>query len=141
MLRDSRMVLIQFSPEDIGAPADLSALGLSRIWTALNNALKALDKKARNARTPEEGEVSPLAPDMVAIGLRRTSSSAYLAEFDSTDSAARFCHYMSMDWLLLSDLFRDSAVIVDKSYGLITRFVPCTGQFYPSLATCLCTVE
>ena len=65
---------------------------MSKLRTALNSALRALDEKRVLNNESEEGELEVACAHTAAVGLKRTSPGAYLVEFDSADSANRFCY-------------------------------------------------
>ncbi|KAG6874701.1 hypothetical protein C0992_006930 [Termitomyces sp. T32_za158] len=130
-LRDARTVLIQHDPNDPTAPKDLTAMGTSKLHDDLNKLLAQLDKKVANIGETKDGKLIGTAPRTQAIGLKTISGSAYLAEFESADSASRFCCYMVEEWHLFDTIFGECMEVIDKAYNLIMRFVPCTGDKPP----------
>ncbi|KAG6875903.1 hypothetical protein C0992_001765 [Termitomyces sp. T32_za158] len=141
ILRDARTVLCQFDPHDAMAPKDLSMNGSANLRAELNTLLSRLDKKEALLTATEEGEVPSTRCATHVIGLKLSSSSAYLIKFDTADSAVRFQEYATDNWALLALLFGDGFVVINKSYGVIARFVPCTGSFDPDSDACLRTIE
>ncbi|KAG5337664.1 hypothetical protein C0989_009053 [Termitomyces sp. Mn162] len=141
VLCDARTVLIEFDPNDTEAPSDFMATGSSKLHDDLNKILKRLDERDMALRKGEDGEIEIVTPQTHAIGLKNLSRSAYLAESDTADSASRFCHYATTDWIFFTAIFGDGVSIVDKTYSIIACFIPCLGSFDPGNTDCLRTIE
>ncbi|KNZ72329.1 hypothetical protein J132_04019 [Termitomyces sp. J132] len=141
VLHDTCTVLIEFDPNDTEAPSDFMATGSSKLRNDLNKILKRLDERDMALRKGEDGETEMVAPRTHVIGLKNLSRSAYLAEFDTADSASRFRRYATTNWIFFTAIFGDGVSIVDKTYSIIARFVPCLGSFDPGNTDCLHTIE
>ncbi|KAG5348011.1 hypothetical protein C0989_011172, partial [Termitomyces sp. Mn162] len=117
------------------------ATGSSKLRNDLNKILKRLDERDMALHKGEDGETEMVAPRTHAIGLKNLSHSAYLAEFDTADSASRFRRYATTNWIFFTAIFGDGVSIVDKTYSIIAHFVPCLGSFNPGNTDCLHTIE
>ncbi|KAG5733049.1 hypothetical protein E4T56_gene3551 [Termitomyces sp. T112] len=125
ILHDACTVLIEFNPNDTEAPSDFTAT----------------DKRDTVLCKGKDGKIEMVAPRTHVIGLKNLSHSAYLAEFDTADSTSRFRCYMTTDWIFFTAIFGNGVSIVDKTYSIIARFVPCLGSFDPGNTDCLHTIE
>ncbi|KAG5350622.1 hypothetical protein C0989_010093 [Termitomyces sp. Mn162] len=134
-------VLIKFNPMNDSAPTNPSLTGTSKLWNALNKTLKTLDDKQTSLNQGKDREIEVTMPKTHAIGLEIINSSVYLAEFDTADSADRFRHYVTEHWEVINDIFGNSLDIMDKTFNLIVRFVPCKGPFDPDNFNSLHTIE
>ncbi|KAG6893567.1 hypothetical protein C0993_000820, partial [Termitomyces sp. T159_Od127] len=86
LLCDKRTVLICFDPCDKCTPKDFTATRSSKLRDDLNKLLDRLDLKATSL-CQEDSELDFVMLTTRAIGLRNVNGSAYVAEFDTTDSA------------------------------------------------------
>ncbi|KAG5335541.1 hypothetical protein C0989_001043 [Termitomyces sp. Mn162] len=125
----------------IMAPEDHSTTGTSKFHNTLNKTLKTLHKKGVTIREVENGKIDLNISKMHTIGLKLVGKSAYLTEFDTAGSAARFCHYAMMEWTNSNKIFGKCMDIIDKAYNVIARFVLCNSTVEPDDHICLCTIE
>ncbi|KAG6876082.1 hypothetical protein C0993_005643 [Termitomyces sp. T159_Od127] len=119
---------------------NFTATRSSKLRDNLNKLLDQLNLKATSL-CQEDGELDFAMPTTCAIGLRNLNGSAYVTEFDTTDSACRFRSYTKADWFQFEDLLGESMETVDKAYSVIARFVPCVGSFALDNVSCLHTFE
>ncbi|KAG5351273.1 hypothetical protein C0989_007146 [Termitomyces sp. Mn162] len=114
ILRNAHMVLLQFDLANPHAPKDLSIPGLASMQVELNSALEKLNTKHLPPTEREDGEVVGHSRRTHMLGMKAASSSAFLIEFNTADSAARFHGYIKLKLDTLSPLFRCSATAVKK---------------------------
>ncbi|KAG5350428.1 hypothetical protein C0989_011102 [Termitomyces sp. Mn162] len=133
--------LSQIQQRDSSAPEVLLATRMANLCNKLDKSLKSLNKEAMVLRVAKDGEMKINMPRTHTIGLKLISHSAFLAGFDSADSAFRFHNYAMVKWETFNKIFSNYVEVVDKAFNIIARFVPCTGSVNPDDYVCLCTIK
>ncbi|KAG5339327.1 hypothetical protein C0989_004702 [Termitomyces sp. Mn162] len=99
---------------------DFMATGLSTLCNRLNKTLEWLNVKATTI-CQKDGKIDFVTPNTHAIGLKAIGSSAYLTEFNTTDSACRFHDYTNKEWTAFKDLFGENMQTIGKAFNLIVH--------------------
>ncbi|KAG5349330.1 hypothetical protein C0989_004596, partial [Termitomyces sp. Mn162] len=119
VLHNACTILVQFNSRDDMVPKDLSMTSTSKLHDKLNKLLVCLNEKVSMLVEAKDGEVESIMPKTHTVGMKLVSGSAYLIEFNTTDSATGFHHHIAKDWISFTMFFGDNIEVIIKAFHVI----------------------
>ncbi|KAG6839421.1 hypothetical protein C0991_002680, partial [Blastosporella zonata] len=129
VIRDSRIIRINFLKSDDTVPTDHSPNGLATLRESINQKLATIDSR-NDIEFPDHSESPP--PKTFVRGITATDKGAFIVELDTAESVQRFTKYTNDTSLSFpSSILGASATIGNRPHCVIAKFVPCDGAFDP----------